>query len=113
MEAIKQLEQLTLQLVADIHGATVEQIEDFLELRGSIIEAIQAQFALRPADSTNQEQVNRILSFDSRILGRMEELKHEATQGMDKFNRARVQRDAYGGGGAYGTDNSMFFDERN
>ncbi|RAP73926.1 hypothetical protein [Paenibacillus montanisoli] len=113
MEALSELEQLTLQMIADINEVTVEQIESFLDRRGRIIQEIQSYFTTHPKDGSELELVNRILGFDDRILKRMESLKNEAMLGLNNFNRARVQRDAYGASGAYGTDNSLFFDEKN
>ncbi|WP_308636638.1 hypothetical protein [Paenibacillus silvisoli] len=111
MEVLNQLEQLTLQIIEDIHETTAEQIEDFLEQRERMIGDICAQFDRLSDVTVYREQVSRILSHDSRIVGRMEELKNEASQGLDKFNRARVQRNAYsGGGGSFGE--SFFFDEK-
>lgn len=106
---IASLMNLTLDQVSRIQSATYEELENFVEQRESLIQELQLQTWSDQQINQYREQVSQVLQYDPIIIGRMEMLKNEAIEGLEKASSARKQKSAYEV--SYSAE-SMFFDKK-
>lgn len=104
---LKALENLTLDLVANLKKLSYDQLEEFVEKREQLITQMQSMEQV--FSETDRMLIQSILRYDTEIASRMNCLKEEAGLGMGKIDRARVQKVAYD---VEYTPDSVFFDKR-
>jgi hypothetical protein len=93
---IAELRQLTFDMVSRLGEVTVEDMERFTDLRGSLVESIRRKLEQDGADpAPYRQEMAEILQADPLIMARMEELLDEARVGMYKTRVARKQANAY------------------
>jgi hypothetical protein len=107
---ILKLEELTLQVVEGISSLTYEQLEDFVEEREQMIEHIKAwKIPLQAIDEEYKNKIRIILQYDPLIRSRMNLLKEEAKQHMNKMDQGHILKKAYD---IDYTPESVFFDKK-
>jgi hypothetical protein len=109
-ELLKQLEQISLDLIHNLKFTSLEEVEQFMERREAIFTKLQP-FEVLPVDKYKYKDiVNRILSYDPIIVARMQQLKQEAEKELNKFTSGRLQKSAYDG--EHQTADGIFFDQK-
>lgn len=108
-ELILSLDRLTREIVERLEETTYEELELFVEDRQELVDSIAEQVELCPTTSAQKQEINRILEHDNVILDRMNALRLEAQDWLQKRNQAKVQRSAYEA--AY-TPDSFLMDRR-
>ncbi|WP_426450519.1 flagellar protein FliT [Paenibacillus sp. S-38] len=109
-EHMEALEALTEGMVSRLSEALYEELEQFVRDREEIILSIRRSLQTNPESAAEYaERVQQVLRQDESIMGRMEELRSEAAEQLQKVDTARTQRGAYDK--AY-TPDSLFFDKR-
>lgn len=108
-ELILSLNQLTREMMSRLQEATYEELEDFVEERQKLVDAIAEKVACSPSTPAQKREINRILENDNALLDRMNELRMEAKEWLQKRSQAKVQRSAYEA--AYSPD-SLLMDRR-
>jgi hypothetical protein len=104
---LQSLQQITQEVLSNLEQIKFEHLETFVEHREQII--IQLQAAGQSLDDKEKKLIEDILQHDVVIMARMQQLKDEASYGINKIDRARVQSSAYY---AEYTPDSIFFDRR-
>ncbi|OKP85562.1 flagellar protein FliT [Paenibacillus sp. P32E] len=94
-ELIRSLDQLTREMMGRLQEATYEELEAFVEERQEIVDSIAEQVAICQSTSAQKEEIHRILEHDYALLDRMNVLRLEAQDFLQKRNHAKVQRSAY------------------
>lgn len=92
---VASLEKLTLDFVERVSEADYVEVEDFVKERERIIQQIRRALEGHKGAEIYREAIVRILSHDPIIQARMEELKEEARQHLEKSSTAKRQRAAY------------------
>jgi hypothetical protein len=95
---IQQLDQLTIEIVECLHEASYEELETFVEVRQKLVDAIAVAVVSCQPTSAQKQEIRRILERDSAILARMNALRLEAQDFLQKRNQAKAQRSAYEAG---------------
>lgn len=94
-ELIRSLDQLTREMMDQLREATYEELEAFVEERQKLVDAIAEKVAFSPSTPAQKQEINRILENDNALLDRMNELRLEAQDWLQKRNQAKAQRSAY------------------
>ncbi|KKO54969.1 hypothetical protein [Paenibacillus sp. DMB20] len=90
---IQELETLTRHLIDNLSNTDEEGFEQFTSKRQDIVEQMEKN---RTAMSENhKQQIGEILKCDPFILERMQALKDEAGNWMERRTSIRVQQNAY------------------
>lgn len=108
-ELIQSLRELTLGITDRLDETTYEELELFVEDRQELVDSIAEQVEICKSTPTQNQEINRILEYDNVILDRMNALRLEAQDWLQKRNQAKVQRSAYEA--AY-TPDSFLMDRR-
>lgn len=108
-ELIQSLDQLTRAILDHLDETTYEELEAFVEERQELVDSIAEQSAICRATPAQKQEIHRILDHDPIILDRMNALRVEAQDWLQKRNQAKVQRNAYEA--AY-TPDSFLMDRR-
>ncbi|WP_313639234.1 flagellar protein FliT [Paenibacillus sp.] len=108
-ELILSLDQLTRGIVDHLQEISYEELEFFVEDRQEIVDSIAEQAEICKSTPAQKQEINRILEYDNVILDRMNALRLEAQDWLQKRNQAKVQRSAYEA--AY-TPDSFLMDRR-
>jgi len=108
-ELILSLDQLTRSIVNRLQETTYEELELFVEDRQELVDSIAEQADICQSTPAQKQEINRILEYDNVILDRMNALRLEAQDWLQKRNQAKVQRSAYEA--AY-TPDSFLMDRR-
>jgi len=106
---IQQLEELTKQGLAQLAGMDYEQLGEFMERRSAIIKTITAVPLTAAQQALYRDRVREVLRQDPVFKAKMEALRNEAREHLQKFEAGRTQRHAYDH--AYDGE-SFFFDKR-
>ncbi|MDQ1911300.1 flagellar protein FliT [Paenibacillus sp. GD4] len=93
-ESIGKLEQLTAHVLSRIDTIEWEELQQFIEVRGELIDQLKGQSNFMPTEG-QQERIQRILSCDEIILHRMRAYKAEAEKHLSKFSTAQKTMNAY------------------
>jgi hypothetical protein len=109
-ELLKQLEQISLDLIHNLNFTSLEEVEEFMERREAIFTKLQPFEGLPVDKYKNKDIVNRILSLDVIIVARMEHLKQVAETELHSIASRRLQKNAYDG--EHHTSDGMFFDQK-
>ncbi|MHA6532726.1 flagellar protein FliT [Paenibacillus sp. BAC0078] len=94
-ELIRSLDQLTREMMNQLQKATYEELEAFVEERQKLVDSIAEKVAFSPSTPAQKREINRILENDNALLDRMNELRLEARNWLQKRSQAKVQRSAY------------------
>ncbi|WP_054942256.1 flagellar protein FliT [Paenibacillus ihuae] len=92
---ISELQLLTQNMMERLYQAEFEEFESFVEERQKLIDNIIRQFSSIPASGPQKIEIERILHRDLEITARMNELRQEARDWLQKRNQAKAQRNAY------------------
>jgi hypothetical protein len=94
-ELIQSLKELTSGITDRLDETTYEELELFVEDRQELVDSIAEQTEICKSTSAQKQEINRILEYDNVILDRMNALRLEAQDWLQKRNQAKVQRSAY------------------
>ncbi|WP_342547749.1 flagellar protein FliT [Paenibacillus sp. FSL P2-0089] len=94
-ELIRNLDRLTGEMMDRLQDATYEELEDFVEERQKLVDSITQEVGVCPATPAQKQEINRILSHDNELLDRMNALRQEAQDFLQKRGQAKIQRNAY------------------
>lgn len=108
-ELIQSLRELTLDITDRLDETTYEELELFVEDRQELVDSIAEQAEICKSTPAQKQEINRILEYDNVILDRMNALRLEAQDWLQKRNQAKAQRSAYEA--AY-TPDSFLMDRR-
>lgn len=97
-DLILSLKQLTQAILECLPETSYEELESFVEERQSLVDSIAEEAAICRATPAQKQEINRILEQDNVILDRMNALRLEAQNWLQKRNQAKVQRSAYEAG---------------
>lgn len=106
---IRQLEQLTLRFIERLDQATHEEVEKFIQEREQIIGQLQTSGISQEDSLKYRERVQMLLSYDPKILAKMNTLMQEASTGINKIRQSRKQNALYQ---ATYTPDSIYFDKK-
>ena len=106
---VETLKEMTERMVEQIDEVTEEQILFFIEQREQIVHSIQQTPITEAEIQQFGSTIRAILKSDPIIIGKLEELRTEAGQGLQKVGVARIQNHAYGN--PYSAD-SYYFDKK-
>nr|WP_154959342.1 hypothetical protein [Paenibacillus xylanexedens] len=101
---------MTEDIIERIEETSYEELESFVEERQILIDTILLKSESSPLNAEQKNEVHRILAYDSILLQRMNLLRLEAQDWLQKRNLAKKQRNVYEA--AYAPD-SMLMDRRN
>ncbi|MEK4076514.1 hypothetical protein MHI01_21870 [Paenibacillus sp. FSL M7-0656] len=93
-ELIKELEQLTQDIMLQIAKVSSDELELFVDKRQSIIDSMLKQDQGK-ASIPQQARLKNIMDNDHAILMRMSSLKIEAKDWLIQRKQAKVQKNAY------------------
>ena len=94
-DLLEKLEELTTTIMERLYEVSYEELETFVESRQNLVDSIVAMVASCPPTPDQKVAINQILSHDSNILARMNALRLEAQDWLQKRNQAKTQRNAY------------------
>lgn len=103
---LSKLYDLTLYMSENVNILTEEDLEELIALRDEVLNTLQASTNI---PQTDRRILSEILKHDVEIVGRMNELKEEASIGLEKIQISRIQKNAYDQGHSEG---SYFFDKK-
>ncbi|NJJ39453.1 flagellar protein FliT [Paenibacillus apii] len=95
---IGQLRQLTEAIICHLHETTYEELEFFVEERQKIVDAITEGIVSCQPTSAQKQEIRQIIEHDAEILDRMNTLRLEAQNWLQKRSMAKAQRSAYEAG---------------
>ena len=104
------LEQLTKQMIDYIDSLTMEQFQQFVDLREEIIERMQLEQISVEQKKPYVERVNQLLQQDKVIEEKMLEIKNRTQRKLIQLDVTSKQNKAYFS--IYKSD-SLFFDKKN
>nr|WP_154894885.1 hypothetical protein [Paenibacillus xylanexedens] len=107
-EILDELQYITENAVTHLNVLQEEELLQLAEKREKLVDEIQSHKA--NLNQQNREQIEYILSFDSKIVKRMQFLKDEAGDWLLRRGSAKQQQNAYQQ--QYAVD-SWFIDRRN
>ncbi|WP_342480736.1 flagellar protein FliT [Paenibacillus sp. FSL L8-0340] len=97
-ELIAQLQLLTKDILKRLNDADYEELEVFVEERQLLIDDMTRQLSSNPARESQKVEIARIVEHDAEIMARMNALRLEAQDWLQKRNQAKQQRNAYEAG---------------
>lgn len=106
---ILDLRRLTNGIMERLYDVEFEELEVFVIERQEIIDIMIRHFISNPATESEKVEIIKILENDQEITARMNALRLEAQDWLQKRNQAKVQRSAYEA--AY-TPDSFLMDRR-
>lgn len=110
-ELVTELEQQTQQALAELAMMDVERLAEYMERRGTLMEAfIQATAAVPTRDTVKyKERIQAILSMDPIFHQKLTQFRDEAREQLAKIDNGKTQKNAYDN--AYDNE-SYFFDRK-
>ncbi|WP_339257640.1 hypothetical protein MKZ12_26895 [Paenibacillus sp. FSL R5-0713] len=93
-DLLKELEQLTQDIMLQINEVSSDELELFVNKRQSIIDSMLKQ-GQGKASIPQQARLKKIMDNDHAILMRMNSLKIEAKDWLIQRKQAKVQKNAY------------------
>ncbi|GGN93213.1 hypothetical protein [Saccharibacillus kuerlensis] len=106
-QLLDKLQFITEDAISRLETMDSEALEALAAQRQALVTAIEPY--RHSINEVDREQIAYILKFDALILARMNSLKNEAAEWMQKQGTIRTQQSAYQHGYAM---NSMFIDHR-
>lgn len=95
VELLRNLKQLSLGMMQKLDQATMEDFLEFIQKREEVIEKLKQEKVKQTEMTALALLAEEISQYDLPIIARMNELKQEASYGLAKFDRSRMQRRAY------------------
>jgi predicted AAA+ superfamily ATPase len=95
---IPELQGLTNNILERLYEADFEELEAFVEERQRLVDDMIRQISFQSANDSQKLEITRILEQDSEIMARMNALRLEAQDWLQKRNQAKAQRNAYEAG---------------
>ncbi|WP_422658575.1 hypothetical protein ACK8P5_23400 [Paenibacillus sp. EC2-1] len=92
-ELIEELETLTRQAINDLENMDEEDFEQFTITRLHIVESMKRYIDV--LNDGNKKHIEEILKLDPIILERMQALKDEAANWIERRESIRIQQNAY------------------
>lgn len=92
MANIANLYDTTMRLVERIDEADSDELSNLIELRDEIIHELQL-ISVIPEDG--KQMLRKIGEFDEVIFTRMNGLRDEASRGLEKIKKTRMQKQVY------------------
>lgn len=92
------LYQLTQNLMERLYEAEFEELELFIDERQILVDDVIRQFSTTSASVMEKAEIERILQHDPEIIARMNALRLEAQDFLQKRSQAKIQRSAYEAG---------------
>ncbi|WP_028551013.1 hypothetical protein [Paenibacillus sp. UNC451MF] len=109
-KSLDELLQMTQQLASKLETVGYEEIVEFVNIREELVLNIQKQYENHKLDKSYLDHaLVSILSYDDQILYRMQQLKNEASDNLNKMTTAKQQKSSYE---AKYAPESMFFDKK-
>jgi uncharacterized membrane protein len=108
-EVIRELEELTGQLLQQIDQATEEQLLRFVEDRQLLVDRLAGISSTDEQRQLYRDRVAALNQHDERILIRLMGERNEALEGLSKLDTAKKQKGAYQSD--YAAD-SYYFDKK-
>ncbi|MCD1260824.1 flagellar protein FliT [Paenibacillus athensensis] len=106
---IQRLEELTRQGLEQLPNMDYEQLGEFMESRAAIINSIASVSLTTAQQALYRGRIQEVLRQDPIFKAKMEALRSEAREQLQKFETSRTQRNAYDH--AYDGE-SFFFDKK-
>ncbi|QGQ93534.1 hypothetical protein EHS13_00640 [Paenibacillus psychroresistens] len=104
------LEKLSNDLLQHFQAVSFEELTSFMEEREAIFNEFD-NLEVLPSDKIKyRDIVNRIVGLDPIIVTKMEQLKKEAEQELNKVTSGRLQKNAYDG--EHHLADGIFFDKK-
>ncbi|WP_307585243.1 flagellar protein FliT [Paenibacillus wynnii] len=97
-DLIQQLNQLTSSIIDRLGEVSYEEFSAFVEERQKLVDSIGVEVELCQPTPAQKQAISRIMEHDSAILARMNALRLEAQDWLQKRNQAKAQRSAYESG---------------
>lgn len=94
-ELIRSLDLLTREMMSRLQEATYEELVVFVEERQKLVDSIAEKAAIYPSSAAQKQEIHRILGYDNELLDRMNALRQEAQNFLQKRGQAKIQRSAY------------------
>ncbi len=108
--SLDELLQLTHQLASRLETADYEEMVEFVDTREELVQNIRQQYEQHHFDKAYLESARAsILSYDTLILRRMQQLKDEASGNLNRMTAAKQQKSSYE---AKYAPESLFFDKK-
>jgi hypothetical protein len=92
---LQELEQLTQTMVARLMDAHYEELENFVNERQNLVDAIGKEVGNCQMTSAQKAVLSRIMEHDPAIVARMNAHRLDARDLLQKRNQAKAQRSAY------------------
>ncbi|MEK4158954.1 flagellar protein FliT [Paenibacillus odorifer] len=89
------MDQLTREIEERLQETTYEELEAFVDERQKLVDSIAEEATICRTTLAQKQEINRILEHDNVILNRMNTLRLEAQDWLQKRNQAKTQRNAY------------------
>jgi AraC-like DNA-binding protein len=94
-DLLQELAQMNQRMVLHLFEAPYEELESFVEDRQKLVDAIGRQISIEPPTDAQKRVISHILEHDGVLLDRMNDLRLEAQDWLQKRNQAKAQRSAY------------------
>ena len=107
---LKQLNQLSSNIIERLASCELEDIESYMEERDALFAELQQHASQASPSAELRSLIASIQQQDKVITGRMTELRDEANAELDKLNKSKRTRSVYDSD-TYNND-GMFFDTR-
>lgn len=107
MATLKELYELTLDIVSDLQSISYEKLEQLVELREKVLSTLNQSITVTEEDRVYIQAIGK---YDTQIVGRMAALRDEASEGLTRLENKRKQRSSYD---AHYEGGSYFIDVKN
>lgn len=94
-ELLQELCRQTLETARKIDELTPDDLSEFVERRGAIVEQIRQAMPEEGPREEHRKLVESLLKLDPLVASKIEEYKSEAGQVLKKLNAAKQQRNLY------------------
>ncbi|MCM3174164.1 hypothetical protein [Paenibacillus sp. MER 99-2] len=94
-DLIAELELLNSNIISELSDANYEELVEYVDKRGIIIQRIQDHLHNVSIDSAQKARIVALTDHDAAILSQMNLLRVEAQDWLMKRNQAKAQRNAY------------------
>lgn len=104
---LNQLKEETVQLIRRLETCVYEDLLQLLQLRDQALAELQS--SPNALEEMEKAILKELESYDSILLNRMEQLKDEASVGLQRLTESQLQKRAYE---SYSSAGSYFIDRR-
>ncbi|MDQ0902938.1 hypothetical protein [Paenibacillus sp. V4I7] len=109
-ELVTELEQRTQQALAELAMMDAERLAEYMEQRGTLMQAIIDATLAVPAQNTMtyKERIQAILGADPIFVQKLTQFRDEAREQLAKIDNGKTQKNAYDNA----FDNESYFFDR-